>query len=191
MSQNSFDEAVLSRFEDSGSAHQDNGITINSLTAGDFKDYHSAKRGLSASHDNFIGIIEMKPVGELKPRPTTVSDADAGTSDHPSRYPLPMEALAQTGESPLEQLNQRIINNAVTKVQESMTPAELKDLTKDTFKYAQQLHVYEEEMQLASIKHFHHRPDGWPQAPEKPKSLVKYEEAIDREIERTARTLAA
>lgn len=217
MSQNSFDDAVLSRFEDSVSTHQDNGITINSLTAGDFKDYNNVSRrtdpisskydtltvddipglqfkgrgGLSARPDDYIGIIELKPVGELKPRPITISDIDLGNSDRPSRYPLPMEAVVQTGETALEQLNQRIINKAVAKVQESMTPAEKHDLNKDAAKYAQQMREYELQMSLDIMKHFHRRPEDWPKPPEKPKSLVKYEEAIDREIERVVRRLSA
>ncbi len=218
MSQNSFDDAVLSRFEDGASKHQDNGITINSLTAGDFKDYNNLARrtdpissaidtltvydipgvqikgrgGLTARPDDYIGIIELKPVGELKPRPTMITDIGFGTSDTPSRYPLPMEAVTQAGETALEQLNQRIINKAVAKVQESMTPSEKHELNKDAAKYAEQMREYEKQMSLEMMmKLFHRRPEDWPKPPEKPKSMVKYEEAIDREIERAVRRLSA
>ncbi len=218
MSQNSFDDAVLSRFDDSVSVHQDNAISINSLTSADFRDYNNVSRrtdpisskydtltvddipglqfkgrgGLSARPDDYISIIEMKPAFEMEPRPIKISDIDFGSLDRPNRYPLPMEAVAQTGESALQQLNQRIINKAVAKVQESMTPAEKQELNKDAAKYAEQMRKYEEELRAASMQYLYRRgPDDGPKLPEKPKSLVKYEEAIDREIERVARRLTA
>lgn len=209
MSHNSFDDPVVSRFGDNVSAVQDSAISINSLTASDFRDYSNITRrtdpissqydtltvdnipgvqikgrgGLSSRPDDYIGIIEMKPAFEMTPRPVTISDIDFGTRDRPTRYPLPMEAVAHTGESALHQLNERIVSKAVAKVQDSMTPAEKLALNKDSEKYAEQMRKYEEEMKTAMMqKWFNRRPEDWPKPPEKPQSLVKYEAAIDREI---------
>ncbi len=209
MSHNSFDDSVVSRLGDNVSARQDSAISINSLTANDFKDYDNISRrsdpissridsltidnipglqtkgrgGLSARGDDYFGTIEMKPAFEMKPRPNSISDFDFGIRDRPTRYPLPMEAVAHTGESALHQLNERIVNKAVAKVQESMTPAEKQALNKDSEKYAEQMRKYEEEMKTAMTqKWFNRRPEDWPRPPEKPQSLVKYEAAIDREI---------
>jgi hypothetical protein len=231
MSHNSFDDAVLSRFESpSASATNDNAISINSLSHDDFKNYDTAKRydpisgvatmaelyseklpgliqeklpGLSFKPtdnfdrfpDNHIGIIELKPAFDkppfdLKPRPGSLIDIDRGF-DRPSRYPLPVEQLTPTGEGALQQLNERITAQAVKKVQDSMTPQEKHQLNKDAEKYSEEMRKYEEQMSREMMmKHFR-RPEDWPSPPEKPQSMVKYEQAIDKEIEKIVRRLQA
>lgn len=207
MSHNSFDDAVLARLDEGVSSHQDSAISINSLSANDFKDYDTAKRydpvsGVASMADFRDDVISLKPfdvsglVGErpfagMRPGFGQLPAIEIGFNDRPTKYPLP-EVGVLAGETALNALNERIINKAVAKVQESMTPAEKQELNKDSLKYAEQMRKYEEEMKAAMMQHwFRRRPEDWPQPPEKPKSLVKYEEAIDREVERLAKKATA
>lgn len=197
MSHNSFDDAVLARLDEGVSAHQsENLISINSLTKTDFEDYNARRSdpvsGLVEFGDiKLPGVIDEKPFGGFKPGVTPVSLTEFGINDRPTKYPLPLEASQPSGESALHALNERIINKAVAKVQESMTPAEKEALNKDAAKYAEAMRQYEKEERAAMMQHYFRGPNDWPKPPEKPKSLVKYEEAIDREIERAARRLTA
>lgn len=210
MSNNSFDDVISARPEFTSANNQDNAITINSLTAEDFRDYNNFSRrtdpissridaftgddvpgvkikgrgGIFARPDDLIGIIDINPAFEMTPKPNFLSDDYFGTSDRPIRYPLPMEAVTLTGESALQQLNQRIVDQAVKKVQDSMTPQEKQQLNKDADKYAEAMREYEKEMRQAEMQRFMRRPEDWPKPPAKPQSLIKYEEAVDKEIER-------
>jgi hypothetical protein len=219
MSNNSFDDAVSARPEYSFASTADSGISINSLTAGDFRDFNSssiAKRydpisgvatmsdllsdkapgitfkprdGLTIVNVDNIDIIELKPAFEMTPKPITIFDGDKGF-DRPSRYPLPIEQVAASGEVLLHQLNERITAQAVKNVQDSMTPQEKQQLNKDAEKYAEALRKYEEEMRQARMQYFYRREEDWPKMPAKPQSMVKYEEAIDKEIARLVKRVS-
>lgn len=219
MSNNSFDDAVSARPEYTSVGTAESSISINSLTAGDFRDFNSssiAKRydpisGVATMSDllsdnapaitfkprdgfttvtvDNVGTIDFKPAFEVNPKPITIFDVDKG-SDRPSRYPLPIEQVAVTGDSALHQLNERITAQAVKKVQDSMTPQEKQQLNKDAEKYAEAMKKYEEEMRQARMQHFFRREEDWPKMPAKPPSMVKYEEAIDKEIARLVKRIA-
>jgi hypothetical protein len=197
MSHNSFDDAVLARLDEGIPSHPaDNLISINSLSRTDFQDF-SARRAdpvsgyIELGTLKLPGVIDEKPFVSFKPGLVPVALTEFGINDRPTKYPLPLEASQLSGETALNELNQRIINKAVAKVQDSMTPAEKEALNKDAAKYAEEMRQYEKEERAAMMQHYFRGPNDWPKAPEKPKSLVKYEAAIDREIERMARNATA
>lgn len=206
MSHNSFDDAIVTRLDSSFTQSDTNAITINSLSVNDFKEfdysrftgrlsgtgdiarsdiYKSTEGGFThfSGKDIDINIIELKPIFEGK---TGIRGSEI---DCPSKYPIPVEAEQQTGESALHRLNERITDNAVKKVQERMTPAEKRELNRDAEKYAEAMRKYEEEMRTAMMQHWLRGPNDWPKFPAKPQSIVKYEEAVDKEIEKTVRRL--
>lgn len=196
MSHNSFDDAVLARLDEGISSHPvDNAISINSLTRADFQDF-SARRSDPVSGYIELGTLKLpaaideKPFVGFKPG-LPISLTDFGITDRPTKYPLPQEVSVPGGETALQELNQKIINKAVAKVQDSMSPAEKETLNKDAAKYAEEMRKYEKEEQAALMQHYFRGPNDWPKAPQKPQSLVKYEAAIDREIERMAKNATA
>ena len=199
MSHDSFDDAALARLDSGSSSQQkDNAISINSLTANDFREYDRGKRaepvilhGFGVTGD-FPGAIEEKPFGVMKPGVIQVPNIEFGVGDKPFKYPLPQEVSAAGGETALGELTQRITNKAVAKVQESMSPAEKEALNKDTEKYAEEMRKYQDKVNESSIQLFYRsRSEQWPQPPHKPQSLVNYEQAIDKEIERMVKGLNA
>ncbi len=220
MSHNSFDDAALARLDAGTSSRQDSEISINSLSTSDFKDYDTARRnypvtGMPSMADfsiteKFPGV-NLKPIDLISLKPLDVTGLpgerplagtrpgfgqlpaiEIGINDRPTKYPLPEDIRFVGGETSLSVLNQRIINKAVAKVQESMTPAEKQELNKDAVKYAEQMRKHEEAMKVAMTqKWFNRREEDWPQPPEKPKSLVKYEQAVDREVERLVKKATA
>ena len=183
---------------DSGvsSPQQDNVILINSLTTADFKDYTARRSDPISGFANldgfqvinkYPGLIDEKPLLSLRSGMIPVPLTELAFSDKPFKYPLPQEVSVLGSESAFGELNQRIINKAVAKVQDSMTSAEKQQLDKDTTKYAEEMRQYEKEERNSLMQHYFRGPNDWPKPPQKPQSLVKYEEPIDREIERMAK----
>lgn len=214
MANHSFDDAVVSRFDDSASSDK-NALNINALSADDFKDFNALKR-----YDPISGIAVMPKYdfsGLKDPEIIIAPLATAGKPELPhglvpikepafthlpgfditnrgdgiSRYPLPEDVSVASGESALSVLNQRIINKAVAKVQESMTPKEKQELNRDAQKYAEQMKDYEKQMKIALVQDFFRKPEDWPKPPAKPQSMVKYEEAVDREIQQITKKMTA
>jgi hypothetical protein len=106
-------------------------------------------------------------------------------------YKLPETEVAQpTGQSTLDALTRRITDKATDNVQKHMTPQEKKDLNEDVARYAKQMEDYEKDMQHALIgKGLIDLGSDAPK-PQKPASLVRYEQAIDAEIKKIAQNLA-
>ena len=215
MSNNTFDNAVSLRMDDTSAGGRENSISINSLTTADFKDYKQndpySVLGVPPSYIGLLpespfgnidpGIVEIKPhfggiqggrpFGDRDPIFTGLPGIEISVGDRPSKYPLPADGVQVSGETALGELNQRIVNKAVAKVQDSMTPAEKHTLNQDSQKYAEQMKRYEQEMRSAETQMWFRGPNDWPKPPAKPQSIVKYEEAVDKEIERITKRITA
>lgn len=102
--------------------------------------------------------------------------------NRPSKYALPKDERPICDQTPFQQLEQKITEQAISQVQGRMTPEEKHALNEDARSFAIKMELYEKEMERERLMLFFRRPEDWPKPPQKPESIVKYEKAIDNEI---------
>jgi len=136
-------------------------------------------------------MAKLYPVNAAQPNENAISmagDSIYAGNDRLTPYKLPEVEIQQpSGQGSLDDLNQRITNKATDNVQKNMTLEEKKRLNEDAMKYAKEMEEYQEHMRHVMTGTGGIGLDD--PAPQKPESLVKYEQAIDKEINKIVQAI--
>jgi hypothetical protein len=142
-------------------------------------------------HSLYKGLPELYPINAAQPSENSISMGGGSIysgNDRLTPFKLPeVEIQQSSGQGSLDGLSQRITDKATDNVQKHMTPEEKKHLNEDATKYAKEMDEYKEHMRHVMMGTGGIGLDD--PAPKKPESLVKYEQAIDKEIKKIVQAI--
>jgi hypothetical protein len=158
-----------------------NGFSNCDFSSAQARDRLAQQSSDTVSRSDYINVDNIWEHG-VSGRPTMMpvfnSEGDLGSGV--IRYPLPSTdkgASEVPGEVTLQDLNQKIVAKAVANVEKTMTPKEKEELAKDSEQYAKDM----KEWKQSFVTFIGMNP---PKPPAEPESLRRYEQAVDREVDK-------